>query len=149
MPSQLPYPYIFLYCIVNIREFMELIHLIFNACLRLRFLDVETNPAQRRPVPAVCRILGFNLRGLVGNLSVLTVALFQYNILLCSETLVSDMPHVFELRVPGFGLPVLLCRGKMPRARRMAAFIRDCYGAFRHPKFECGCCEMRVLGFVA
>ena len=27
----------------------------------------------------------------------------------------------------------------------MAAFVRDGYGAFRHPKFECGCCEMPVF----
>ena len=31
----------------------------------------------------------------------------------------------------------------------MAAYVRDCYGAFRQPEFECGCCEMldfRVCG---
>ena len=33
----------------------------------------------------------------------------------------------------------------MPRARGMAAYVRDGYGAFRHPKFECGCCEMLVF----
>ena len=47
--------------------------------------------------------------------------------------------------VPGFGRPVLLCPGKMPRARGIAAYIRDGYGAFRQPKFECGCCEMLVF----
>ena len=49
------------------------------------------------------------MRGLAGNLSDLTVALSQYDILLCSETLVSDMHHVSELLVLGFGYPVLLC----------------------------------------
>ena len=34
----------------------------------------------------------------------------------------------------------------MPRARVMAAYVRDRYGAFRQPKFECGCCEMLVCG---
>ena len=34
------------------------------------------------------------------NLSDLTVASCQYDILLCSETLVSDMRHVSELLVP-------------------------------------------------
>ena len=37
----------------------------------------------------------------------------------------------------------------MPRARGMAVYVRDGYGAFRQPKFECGCCEMlffRVCG---
>ena len=33
----------------------------------------------------------------------------------------------------------------MPRARGMAAFVRDRYGAFRQPKFECGCCEILVF----
>ena len=46
---------------------------------------------------------------------------------------------------PGFGRAVLLCRGKMPRACGMAAYVRDGYGAFRQPKFECGCYEMLVL----
>ena len=33
----------------------------------------------------------------------------------------------------------------MPRARGMAAYVRDGYGAFREPKFEYGCCEMLVF----
>ena len=44
-----------------------------------------------------------------------------------------------------FGRPVLLCRDKLPRARGMAAYVRDGYGAFRQPKFEWGCCEMLVV----
>ena len=54
------------------------------------------------------------------------------------------MRHVPELLVPGFGLPVLL-QGRMPQAQGMAAYVRDGYGAFRPPKFECGCCEMLVF----
>ena len=83
-----------------------------------------------------------NVRGLAGNLKDLIVASSQYDILFCSETLVSDMRHVSELLVPGFGRPVLLCLGRMPRASGMVAYVRDGYGAFRQPKFECGCCEM-------
>ena len=127
---------------------MEFIYLIFYACLKLRFLDVETNPGPLGPVSAVCRILCSNLRGLAGNLSDLTVASSQYDKLFCSETLVSDMRHVSELQIPGFGRPVLLCHCKMPRACGMAAYVRDGYGAFRQPNFECGCCEMLFLGFV-
>ena len=110
---------------------------------------METNPGPRRPVPAVCRILCSNVLGLAWNLSDLTVASSQYDILLCSETFVSDMRRVLEVLVPGFGHPVLLCRGKMPRARGMAAYVRDGYGVFRQSKFECGCCKMlffRVCG---
>ena len=55
----------------------------------------------------------------------LVVASSQYDILLCSETLVSDLRHVSELLVPGLGRPVFLCRGKLPRARGMAAYERD------------------------
>ena len=117
----------------------------FYACLSLRFPDVETNPGPRRPVPTVCRSLCSNVRGLAGNPCDLTVASSQYDILLCSETLVCDMRHVLELVVPGFGRPVLLSRGRMPRARGMAPYERDGYGAFRQPKFECGCCEMLVF----
>ena len=101
---------------------MDFLYLIFNVCLRLRLLDVETNLGQRGPVPAVCRIICSNVWGLAGNLSDLTVASSQYDIPLYSETLVSDMRHVSELLVPGLGCPVLLCRGKMPPARGMAVY---------------------------
>ena len=124
---------------------MDFLYLIFYACLRIRFPDVETNPGPRRPVPTVCRLLCSNVWGLAWNHSDLTVASSQYHILLCSETLVSDMRHVSEILVPVFGRPVLLCRGKMPRARGIAAYVRDGYGAFSQPKFECDCCEMLVF----
>ena len=124
---------------------MEFICLIFYSCLRLRFLDVETDPGLRRPVRTVCRILCSNRRGLAGNLSDLTLASSQYDILFYCETLVLDMHRVLELQVPHFDRPVLLCRGKMPWAHGMEEYVRDGYGAFRQPKFECGCCEMLVF----
>ena len=102
---------------------MDFLYLIFYGCLRLRFLDVKTNPGPHRPVPSVCRILCNNVQGLAGNLSDLTVAPSQYDILFCFETLVSDMHHVSEVLVPGFCCPVLLCRGKMPQALGMAAYV--------------------------
>ena len=79
------------------------------------------------------------------NLCDLAVASSQYDILLCSETLVSDLRHVSELLVPGFHRPVLLCRGKLPRAHGIAAYVGDGYEAFHQPKFKCGCCEMLVV----
>ena len=54
----------------------------------------------------------------------------QYDLWLCSETLVSDRRHMSEFLVPGFGHPVLLCRDGVPRAHGMAANVRDGYGAF-------------------
>ena len=124
---------------------MSTLHLKFYSCLRLQSPDVEINPGPRRPVAASCRILCSNVQDLSGNLGDLAVASSQYDILLCSETLVSDLCHVSELLVPGFGRPALLCPGKLPRACVMAAYVRDGYGAFCQPKFEYGCCEMLVL----
>ena len=73
----------------------------FYGCLNLRFLDVKTNPGPRHPVTDICRILCSIVRGQAGNLSNLTVASSQYDILLGSETLVSDMRLVSEVLVPG------------------------------------------------
>ena len=123
---------------------MDFLYLIFYGCLRLWFLDVETNPGPRPPVPAVCRILCSNVWSLAGNSSDLTVASSQYDILLCSETFVSDTRHVSEVLVPSFCRHVL-CRGKMPLARGMAAYVRDGYRAFHQPKFECGETNLSVL----
>ena len=90
---------------------MDFLYLIFYTFQRLRFLNVETNPGPRRSVAGVCRLLCSNVRGLAWNLSDLTVASSRYDILLCSETLVSDMRHLSKLLVPGFGRSVLLCLG--------------------------------------
>ena len=109
---------------------MVSLYLISYACLELRFPDVETNLGPRCPVPEACRILCSNVWGLSKNLSDVTVASSQYDLLLCSETMVSDRRHMSELLVPGFGHPVLLCRDGVPRARGMAAYVRDGYGHF-------------------
>ena len=78
---------------------MGTLRLKFYSCLRLRFPDVETNPGPRRPVPASCSILCSNVQCLSGNLSDLSAASSHYDIILCSETLVSDLRHVSELLV--------------------------------------------------
>ena len=83
----------------------------------------------------VCR----NVRILAGNLSDLNMASYRYGIMLCSETLVSDMCHVSELLVSGFCRPFLL--GQDASGPRDGG-IRTRYGEFRQSKFECGCCEM-------
>ena len=104
---------------------MGTLHLKFYSCLRLPFPDVETNLGPRCPVAAI--ILCSNVWGLSGNLSDLAKALSQNDILLCSETFISDLHRMSELLVPGFGRLVLLCWGKLPRARGMAAYERDGY----------------------
>ena len=73
---------------------------------------METNPGPRRSVPAVYRILCSNVRGLPGNHSNLTVVSSQYDILLCSETLVSDMHHVSEIYGSRVRSPCLVVPGQ-------------------------------------
>ena len=86
----------FVYSIVNIIQFREFLNLIFYACPRFQFLDVETNPAPWCPVPGVCRILCSNVWGLTRNINHQTMASSQYNILFSSETLVSEMHHMSD-----------------------------------------------------
>ena len=123
---------------------MVSIHLIFYACLELRFTDVGNNPGPRHPVAGACRIFCSNVRCLSKNLSDMIVASSQYD-LSCSETQVLDRSHISELLVPGICRPVLLCQDGMLLARGRAAYVRDGYGAFCQPKFECGCCKMLVF----
>ena len=56
-----PYPHHLwvLYCKHQI--VYGIFYLIYYAWVRLRFLDVETNPGPRRPIPAVYRILCCNV----------------------------------------------------------------------------------------
>ena len=78
------------------------------------------------------------MRGLAGNLGDLTVASSQYDILLCSETLVSDSSHVSELLVPGFGRPVLLWR-------RTYEMVTE---RFANPSLSVVVAKCWLLGFV-
>ena len=78
--------------------------------------------------------------------TLVTMASSQYDILLCSETLVSDMHHVSEVLVPGFSRHVLLCRGKMPWARGMAAYIHTEH--FANPNLSVVVANCWFLGFV-
>ena len=87
------------------------------------------------------------VRGLAGRRR-LTVASSQYDILLCSETLVSDMRHMSELLVPGFGRPVLLCWGRMPRARGMAHTYEMDMEHFANPCLSVVVAKYWFLGFV-
>ena len=90
---------------------MDFFTLIFYFCLKLQFQDLE-----KLFLRSAGKILCSNVRGLDWDLSDPTVV--------SSETLVSNMHHVLELLIPGFGRSVL-CKGKMPQARGMAAYVRD------------------------
>ena len=135
-------------CCKHLKVYGIHISYFFYACLTLRFPDVETNTGPRRPVPTVCRLLCSNVRGLAGNLSDLTVASSQYDILLCSETLVSDMRHVSELLVPGFGLHVLLCRGRLPRPDGWRHTYEMDMEHFTNPSLSVVVAKCWFLGFV-
>ena len=102
----------------------------------------ETISGQRSTVPAVCRILCCIVPGLSRNLSDLTGAFSQYDILSCS-----DMRHISELLVPRFNHPVLLilcwvgCLGPDGRLHTSEMNIDH----FSNSNFEWGCYEMLVF----
>ena len=78
-----------------------------------------------------------------GTYSDLTVALSHSDILLCSETLVSEFRY--ESCVGVTGSRIVPGQDDCAGARDMAAYVWDGYAAFRQPKFDCGCCEMLVF----
>ena len=106
--------------------------------------DIEPNPGPR-PTRRQCRILYANIRGLHANINDLLAASRQYDILLCSETLVSGMRHVSELLIPGFKKPILFNRNTIHRAQGMAAYIRKDFPASRKANYECRCHEVQVF----
>ena len=123
-------------------SFFTLSSFFYLVVLLLLAGDVELNPGPR---PRDIRILYANIRGLHANLSELSVAGSNFDILLCSETLVSDRRHLSELRIPTFGGPQQRLAGCIPHARGSALYIREGVTAFRQSSFECRCHEMLVV----
>ena len=115
---------------------MDFLYLIFYACLRLRFQDVETNPGTRCSVPAVCRILCSNVRGLAGlRLSMINCCALRLWCQIC-------------IRCRSYWLIDSVALSCCVWARCLGPEGDGCIrtnGAFRQSKFECGCCEMRVF----
>ena len=68
-----------------------------------------------------------------------------FDLIFCSETLVSNFGHSSEFLLPGFSKPLLLRRNAIPRARGMALYIKSGFSATRFNKFECGCHEVMVV----
>ena len=87
------------------------------------------------------------MRGLAGNLSDLNMASSHYDILLCSETLVSDMRQERSSRFPD---SVALSCCAVARCLGPEGWLRTCEMVTEHivnaNKFECGFCEMAVFG---
>ena len=86
-----------------------------------------------------------NVRGLCGNLSDLIVVSKDFDILLCSETLVSNFRHIAELSIPGFKKPILFKRNEINRAQGMAVYIRSGCSALHKASFECGCHKTQII----
>jgi hypothetical protein len=67
---------------------------------------VEVNPGSEPCHPRYYCIIYANIRGLRTNLNDLSVTSHEYDVIMCSDTLVSDRRHVSELCIPGFSRPV-------------------------------------------
>ena len=128
------------YRFLSFFNFLFLDFYFFKLILLLRSGDVHPNPG-----PQFFKILYANIRGLRGNLNDLGVASTKYDMLFCSETLVSDLRHVSEILIPNFRRPILLRRGSIPRAQGLAVYIRSSFSAARTPRFECGCHETVII----
>ena len=92
-----------------------------------------------------CCVLYSNIRGLYENLHDLIVASKGFDILFCSETLVSNFRHISELVIPGFKRPILFKRNEINRAQGMAVYIRSGCSASHKATFECGCHEVQII----
>ena len=73
------------------------------------------------------------------------VASKGFDILFCSETLVSNFRHISELAIPGFKRPILFKRNEINRAQGMAVYIRSGCSASHKATFECGCHEVQII----
>ena len=133
----------FVYIIVV--DFLNVKFLYFSFSLLILSGDVELNPGPLNSRARQCRLLYCNVRGLHKNIQDLAVVSRHYDVLCCSETLVSNMRHVSELLIPGFRKPIILRRDAIPRARGMALYVRSDFSAMHKTAFECKCHETQVF----
>ena len=133
--------------IVFVASVVKFVNILFYFLLLILVLlcgDIEVNPGPQNR-SRKCNILYGNVRGLYKNKKDLDVAAEKFDIVFCSETLVSDLRHISELLIPGFKKPTLLKRNAIPRARGMALYVRDGLSATHRPLYECGCHETLVV----
>ena len=90
-----------------------------------------------------CCVLYSNIRGLYGNLHDLIVAFKGFDILFCSETLVSNFRCIAELSIPGFKRPILFKRNEINRAQGMAVYIRSACSASHKTSLNVGATKFR------
>ena len=84
--------------------------------------DVERNPGPKTTRHRQCRILDANIRGLRSYLNDFIAASRQYDILLCSKTLVSGLRHVTVVLILGFKKSIVLQCNAIPRPQGMAIY---------------------------
>ena len=73
----------------------------------------------------------------------------QNGTLLCTETFVSDMCYMSQLLVPGISSLFLLCRGRMPWARKMAAYTCEIdMEHFANSSLSVFVAKLCILGFM-
>ena len=133
--------------ILRIFSFKLLIFLKFVLYILLLLLlcgDIESNPGPTRTLNK-CRVLYHNIRGLYCNLNDLQISSQNYDIILCSETLVSNNRHVSEVLLPDFNKPTLLRRDSRPRVRGLAVYIRAGFSATVRKENVCNCHEIQLI----
>ena len=126
--------------------YIVILHISFIVFLLLILSgDIELNPGPVNGRNRQFRVLYSTIRGLYGNLHDLIVASKGFNILFCSETLVSNFRHIAELSIPGFKRPILFKRNEINRAQGTAVYIKNGCSASHKATFEFGCHEVQII----
>ena len=135
--------FVFCYCYSLLFNF-KVFYLIFLHILLILCGDIEVNPGPCR-TRNKCRVLYHNIRGLKTNLNDLQIASRNYDIIFCSETLVSQRRHVSEILLQGFNKPTLLLRDTRPNVRGLAVYIRTGFPATIRKENVCNCHEVQLI----
>ena len=71
----------------------------------------------------------------------------DYNVLDCAESKVSDLRHLSELRILGFGIRQQRPTNSTPGAEGMALYVMEGFHSFRQSKLECSCMSLECFIF--
>ena len=125
-------------------KFINIVYILLLLFILLQSGDIEINPGPNYKSNK-CRVLYHIIRGLYNNIKDLQIACHKYDIILCSETLVSNRRHISEVSLPGFNNMTLLLRDSRPRIRDLATYIRSGYSVAIKKKNVCTCHEFQVI----
>ena len=104
--------------------------------------DIETNPG---PIKHNFKMFYCNVRGLKANLDDLSVASANFDMICCTETLVSSFRHKSELIIPNFNCPILFRRNEITRSWGLCVYARIGFTACRISQYECNCHEVLII----